>query len=92
MIPPRHRSSSLTGHFIAYFVITVADPTGRTIGRLDCAHGTVHTHFWGHMVSAERRRIYATIPTERVEGMHYLTATCEQWYLLMFDVAEGRGA
>lgn len=40
------------GQLIAYFAVTVSDPTGSPIGRLDCAHGTVHTHFWGHTVRA----------------------------------------
>lgn len=56
------------GHLIAYIVITVSDPTGRTIGRLDCAHGTIHTHFWGHTPIDEVRTTYATIPADPRAG------------------------
>jgi hypothetical protein len=80
------------GHLIAYIVITVSDPTGRTIGRLDCAHGTIHTHFWGHTPIDEVRTTYATIPADPDAGMRYLSATFQQWYLMMLEVAEGRRA
>jgi len=66
------------GHLIAYIVITVSDPTGRTIGRLDCAHGTIHTHFWGHTPIDEVRTTYATIPADPDAGMRYLSATFQR--------------
>ena len=66
------------GQFIAYFAVTVSDPTGSPIGRLDCAHGTVHTHFWGHTVTAKPGRSVPQSDLSRLglrdAGIHGLTS------------------
>ena len=77
------------GRKIAYILITVTDPSERLIARLDCDHGTVHTHFMGHEATEEVRKEHATIPADPLTGMDYLTQTFPQWWTLMAKVAEG---
>ena len=66
-----------------------SDPTGRTTGRLDCAHGTIPYAPWGHTPIDEVRNDLCHNPSRPRRRNALPECDVQQWYLMMLEVAEG---